>query len=274
MKKIILFYFFILFCAHTASGITLFQTDKKVESKKLKVGEEIVYLVKYLFFELGEVRFKVTDVFIEDGDTMYKTIAWIDSYEGVPFVNLHQIYESIFTQNQIPSMFKGTVFGDKDTSFTKYTFDRNTNSVRVYRGKLNPPETWVDSTAFLNVDHQDGLSIFYYARMRTGQNKSYTVPCFVNEKSENTFINFYDQSLPVSIKAVDYEIDCVKLDGHTDFVSIFGLTGAFEGWFSNDNYAIPVLAKMKVIIGNINLELIDWNKQEWMPPKYTKLNRK
>lgn len=250
-----------------------FSSDKKAPGKILKVGEEIRYLVKYLFFELGELKFKVTDSYIENGDTIFKTIAYIDSYD-IPFVNLHQIYESILNQDQIPLIFKGTVLGDKDTSLTKYTFEKDHKSVHVFRGRLNPPETWVDSTAFLGKYHQDGLSIFYYARMRTGQDKTYVVPCFVNEKSENTIINYYSKNIPISIDAVDYEIDCVRLDGSTDFVSIFGLTGEFEGWFSNDSFAIPVAARMKVIIGNITLQLIDWNRDEWMPPKYIRPNKK
>jgi hypothetical protein len=251
-----------------------FTQDKRSGDKSLRVGEEITYLVKYLFFEIGEVKLKVTDSFIENGDTIYKTIAYIDSYEGLPFVNLHQVYESQFNQHQVSRMFRGTVFGDEDTSVTKYTFDKNHNTVHIYRGRKSPPETWVDSVAILGRNHQDGLSIFYYARMRTGQNRSYNIPCFVNEKSENTIINFYSENIPIKVNSIDYEAECVKLDGKTDFVSIFGLTGEFEGWFSNDSLAIPLLAKMKVIIGNITLELIDWNKDEWMPPKYIKVNRK
>lgn len=251
-----------------------FTQDKRAGNKSLRVGEEITYLVKYLFFEIGEVRLKVMDVYFESGDTIFKTIAYIDSYEGLPFVNLHQIYESEFNQHQVPRMFRGTVYGDEDTSITRYTFDQNHSSVRVYRGRKNPSEIWVDSLAILRGIHQDGLSIFYYARMRTGQNRSYDIPCFVNEKSERTILNFYSESKPIKVNSVDYEVDCVRLDGKTDFVSIFGLTGEFEGWFSNDIYAVPLLAKMKVIIGNITLELIDWNKNEWIPPKYIRPNRK
>lgn len=273
MIKIFIISVLVFVSGHSLNCKSITQ-DKRAGNKSLKVGEEITYLVKYLFFEIGEVKLKVTDSYVENGDTIYKTIAHINSYEGLPFVNLHQIYESEFNQNQVPKLFRGTVFGDKDTSVTEYNFDKNHNSVRVYRGRKNPFETWVDSVAVLGRNHQDGLSIFYYARMRTGQNRSYNIPCFVNEKSENTIINFYDENIPVKIDLIDYEVDCVKIDGKTDFVSIFGLTGEFEGWFSNDSYAIPLLAKMKVIIGNITLELIDWNKKEWMPPKYIKQNMK
>jgi hypothetical protein len=71
----------------------------------------------------------------------------------------------------------------------------------------------------------------------------------------------------VLIDAVDYEIDCRRLDGKTDFVSVYGLTGDFEGWFSNDEARVPILAKMKVILGSVTIELMAWNRTGWKPPK-------
>ena len=72
----------------------------------------------------------------------------------------------------------------------------------------------------------------------------------------------------MDIDAVDYDISCVRLDGETEFRGIFGLTGYFEGWFSNDQQAVPIVAKMEVLIGSITLELEHWKKKGWMPPKY------
>lgn len=270
MKNYLISLFILFSITVSLSGYQTKSDTGIVKKKQLLVGEEIVYKVKYLFFELGEVRLKITDASVQNRDTIYKAAAYIDSYEGVPFVTLHQIYESSFNQNQIPVMFRGTVLGEKDTSVTQYTFKKNENLVHIYRGRLYPEEKWVDSTVVLNEDHQDGLSIFYFARMRTGEENKMNVPCFVNEKSENTILNFYAKNEPVEINLIDYEIDCVYLNGKTDFVSIFGLTGEFEGWFTNDEYAVPVLAEMKVIIGNITLELIDWKIEGWTPPKYIK----
>ena len=34
-------------------------------------------------------------------------------------------------------------------------------------------------------------------------------------------------TIPVSIAAIDYDVDCVRLDGDMDFISIFGLDGLF-----------------------------------------------
>lgn len=237
------------------------------KSKKIQVGEDINYVVKYLTFEIGEVRLKVLREEINDKDTLYSAIAYIDSYQGLPFVNLHQIYETKFDGKQISRFFKGTILSD-DTTYTKYYFNRSSKQIHIVKGRERTNTTWTDSTTVYDRDYQDGLSLFYFARMRTGQKKTVNVPTFINEKYEKTYINFYPEVEDIEIDAVDYDIACVRLDGETEFRGIFGLTGYFEGWFSNDEHAVPILAKMQVIIGSITLELKDWKKKGWMPPKY------
>ncbi len=240
-----------------------FYSDKNIE-----VGEELTYVVKYSVMNLGEVRIKVKDKKTVNGKTFYITYAYIDSYSGIPFVDLHQIYESYVDQNLYSDYFKALIIGDEYTAYTEYNFNYDKSLIHVKKGKVNPPQIWTDSTTTADKKYQDGLSIFYYARMITGQNKSENVPCFVTEDKVYTKLNFYNKTEGISIDAVDYDIACVKLDGRTDFISVFGLTGYFEGWFTADEAAIPVVAKMKVIIGNITLELKSWKREGWTPPEY------
>ena len=246
--------------------------------KSLAVGEELTYLVTYSFMELGEVRIKIRDKKEVNGKTYYSTIAYIDSYPGIPFVNIHQTYES--NVSSLPDLsadkagdyysyfFRGVNKEAEPFTYTDYYFDYEKNKVRVKKGRFSPAKIWTDSVGSINKFYQDGLSIFFYARMNCGQNKSVDVPCLVAEKKVFTKINFYNEINDVSIDAVDYDIECVRLDGEMDFISIFGLTGHFEGWFTNDEASIPVVAKMKVIIGNITLELVSWKRKGWQPPKY------
>ncbi len=225
-------------------------------------------MVKYSLIKLGEVKLKIVSKETENGKTFFNAKAFIDSYSGVPFVNLHQIYETKINEDSASSFFRGLVRGDDYTSFTDYNFDYKDSVIKIKKGKVYPHQVWTDSTAKLDKEYQDGLSIFYYARLNSGKIKSENIPCFVTEKKENTKINYYNEVSDVSIDAVDYDIACVKLDGYTDFVSVFGLTGHFEGWFSDDEAAIPIVASMKVIIGNITLELTSWKREGWTPPKY------
>ena len=49
-------------------------------------------------------------------------------------------------------------------------------------------------------------------------------------------------------------------------IQIFGLTGVFEGWFSDDAASVPISAKMHVLIGSVRIELLRWKRSNWTPP--------
>lgn len=270
LKKLLLFAMFVYFSGFSTSlnRESSVKPSGRQIPKDMNIGEEITYVVKYGLIKLGEVKLQVLEKKEKGGRVYYRTRAYIDSYQGIPFVDLHQIYESNYNTGQFSDYFKHTEKEKNYIKFTEYFFDYNKNSVHVKKGKYNPFQIWTDSTARVNTMYQDGLSLFYYARLNTGQKKSINIPCFVTEEFVYTRINFYDSIHRVSIDAVDYDIPCTRLDGHTDFVSVFGLTGNFEGWFTNDKYAVPTIAKMKVIIGNVTLELKSWRKSNWNPPKY------
>jgi len=259
MKKIFIYVIILIFNFSTYS-----QSNQK--NDKLLVGEDLTYVVKYAFLNLGEVRFRVLEKSNINNTSVYKTIAYIDSYPDLPFVSLHQVYESYIDSTLFPLQFFAKIFSD-DTVYVQYNFI-DSSEIKMQKGKLGTNKPWLDSTAYIHYRMQDGLSILFYARMNFDKNQQHSIPCFVNEKEETTILNFYDESEPVSIEAVDYEIDCLRLDGKTDFVSVCGLTGSFEGWFSNDQFSVPIQAKMHVIIGSVNLELIKWNEKLWNPPSY------
>ena len=149
----------------------------------------------------------------------------------------------------------------------RYSFI-NKSEIKIQKGKLGRSHLYLDTTAIVNKRFQDGLSILFFAMINAGKQNSINVPCFVNEKEENTKLNFYSEREAVSIESVDYDIDCSRLDGETNFVSVYGLTGYFEGWFSNDSLSVPIIAKMQVIIGSVTLELMQWNKELWKPPEF------
>ncbi len=239
-------------------------------NKHLEVGEELTYVVSYTFIKLGEIKIIVKNKKVIDGKIYYSTIAYMDSYSGIPFVSLHMIYQSTLNPQYYSEFFRGIVKKDEYTTFTDYTFDYPKSIIKIKKGKIQPYQLWTDSTTTAKKEYQDGLSILYFARMFSGSGKSINVPCFVNEKKEYTTINSYTQVSGVSIDAVNYDIACVKIDGNMNFISVFGLTGYFEGWFSNDDAAIPIVAKLKVIIGNVKVELKSWKREGWTPPKFKK----
>ena len=262
----ILLFFELAIIGYAQADYDKIKTNLITKSDKLIVGEDLTYVVKYAFFNLGEVRFKVLEKTMMHSRPVYKTIAYIDSYPDLPFVSLHQIYESYIDSTLFPLKFFAKIFS-LDTVFVEYNFTE-VSKVEMKKGIYGRSKLLLDSTVNTNNRLQDGLSILFFARMNIGEQRTDSVRCFVNEKEEITVINFYSDREPVSIDAVEYEVDCVRLDGKTDFVSVYGLTGDFEGWFSNDSFSVPIMAKMNVIVGSINLELIKWNEKLWNPPSY------
>jgi len=81
-------------------------------------------------------------------------------------------------------------------------------------------------------------------------------------------IDFSSKRTRVEISEYDGEIASLYLEGFSYFTAVFGLTGEFSGWFSNDEARIPLKAKLQVEIGSITLELKSWKHGNWQPPKF------
>jgi hypothetical protein len=234
---------------------------------KFIVGEEYTYLVKYAFLNLGEVKTKVFAKEKLDGKTIYKAIAFIDSYEGLPIVNLHQTYESWFDSTLHPVYFQTLLFEETDTSYTKYFF-KEENRIHVIKGKLSNSEPSLDTTVIVNGKFYDGLSLLYSARYNFDELDSIALQCYVSEDTSTTIINYYQDKEEISIEAIGQTIGCRRLDGESSFTGVYGLTGYFEGWFSDDEQRVPISANLQVLIGNVKVELIDWKNEQWQPPVY------
>lgn len=232
------------------------------------VGEELEYNVSYTIFDLGKVRFTVMDTISKFNKTVYVVKAFVDSYDGVPFVDLHQVFYSQMTSDPYSMLFTISNTADpKETPYTQYTFDYANQKVSYEMGKKPQNTVSKKGTEPVTTFQQDGLSLFFYARSHCQQLKKESVPIFVNEKSFFTQFNFMNKIGSQEIDAVSYPIETIEFDGTADFTGIFGLTGYFKGYFSNDKASIPIVAKMKVILGSIHIELIRWKRPGWIPPK-------
>lgn len=233
-------------------------------------GEELVYNVSFASFDIGRVKVSVKEEIQRDGKTSFKTRATIDSYKGVPFVDLHYIYESIIDQKVFSLWFREIDKNHPQRETVTYSFDygRKVAIVRKHHSDtvlVQQPDTVRVDTIF-----QDGLSLFYYARANVASRGEIFTPTMIKGKPEKTFFRFQGEREKEEIDAVDYPVDVLAFEGKAEFVGIFGLTGGFEGWFSNDEAHIPILAKMKVLIGSIRIELVEWKRNGWSPPRYGK----
>ncbi len=235
-------------------------------SHVLVENEELTYNVRYGPFDLGQVRLKVLSSWNESGARVYHCRALIDSYKGVPFVSLHAIYESVVDSAAFSHRFNGKTKDGDIWRFGRYTFDYAHGRGIIEVGERDSVVAKRD-TMEISGPLQDGLSLFYCARQRLYDNHSETIPTVVTEQKVTTRINFRNGRTEAKVDAIDYPVDVVYFDGVADFVGVYGMTGGFEGWFSNDEARIPILAKMQVIIGSVTIELMEWKRPGWTPPK-------
>lgn len=232
------------------------------------IGEELQYNVSYSIFDIGLVKLQILDTTTKKGVKIFRAKAHLDSYSGLPFVDLHQVFFSEMDREAFSQLFVS-----HDTSipekmpYSRYTFDYNKNTVFVEVG-TDPGRIITKSDEVAIVEKQlDGLSLFYYARRNLKQVKKISVPVMVGDKTNKTHFNFMNKIGSTKIDAVTYPVQTVEFDGTSEFTGVFGLTGYFRGFFSNDEAAIPIVAKMKVILGSVHIELIKWTRPGWIPPQ-------
>ncbi|MBK6505329.1 MAG: DUF3108 domain-containing protein [Ignavibacteria bacterium] len=246
----------------------MFLQSAEAQEKVLYEGEELKYVVYYGFIELGEVKMKLVSI-RESGNVSFVTASCeMRSYSGIPFVELESKFESdmIYKDGEIYSReFRAIDKKKEGTVEINYKFEYDSGFVKIlkkFKGKVEIDKRMEFDK---NLRFQDGLSLFYQARLNSFKTDSRMIPVLMNESE--TSVNYYFSSLPeeIDFEKRDMDVLCVKCSGMANFVGIFGLSGEFAGWFSKDYARVPISAQMNVIVGNINLELDSYTRKDWQP---------
>jgi len=230
----------------------------------LSEGEELVYEVSWTVFKLGTIHLRSsTDLSAE---------AHIDSYEDLPFVDLH----SIHTTRMDPEFYSraSTAFELKENGWwgMEYTYDLPNKRLLVAETMQASPDSAPrsrmppDTIALADTNFVDGLAIAYFPRrfVRTGEDVS--VPTVLYGKLGITAFRFPPEPTAISIDAVEEPVRVREVEGSTSVVGIFGMTGSFTGWFSDDVAGVPIKGTLKVLLGTVDIELVSWKRSGWSPP--------
>jgi len=237
------------------------EPDSKISPKlDWRIGEELIYKVKYLFFTLGTLKFQVLDSTTINNRKAYHTRIYIDSNPALPFVNLHDIYESYVDAEEIYShRFISYEKKSDYTLFTRYDMDYQTNTIHIIIQKWTENDTLLvlDSTATIPEKVQDSLSLLYFARATVKSKCEMDVPVFAFNEFKYAYINFTGE------KRNKKGIQSYYLDGKLKFVGVAGIKEGFKGWFSPDSQSVPLFANMKAFIGSVGIKIQSW--KNWQP---------
>lgn len=234
----------------------------------IEPGEYLEYEVSYFGIKLGSIKLSTYNNGLINGSKTYRVKAQIDSYKGIPFVDLHSVMNSFIDES-----------GDFTHKFTenKKVTDGLWNYQEIlfnYKSNQHKNEIWEGKTLkqknifYSEKKWNDGLSLICIARAKCGLRQVLNIPTLVFSDTAFTVFYFYNKREGIEIDALSYPVRCLLFDGQAHWKGIYGLSGKFRGWFSDDEARIPIKAKMYVYVGNIVIELIKWKRASWMPPKY------
>lgn len=230
-------------------------------------GEDLTYRVSYLNITLGTVRTLTEPYTTRDGKKCIKVKVFINSNPSIPFVSLHSIYQSWMDSTATYSYYfnASTQVDENLWEFDQYLFDysKMNLAMETFRDKKLTKRREIGIKKYCN----DGSSLLYAARTLVDSKRSIKLPTVIMGDTATTVINFRGTKGSTDIDAVNYPVKTTYFDGTANWTGVYGLTGGFEGWFSDDEARIPIKAKMKVYIGSVTLELQTWKRGSWTPPK-------
>ena len=245
----------------------LLNFSSETNAQMLQPGEKLQYRVSYFGITLGYIVIITKEKTDLNGHEVVVTKGLMKSNPNIPFVDLHAIYMSwVDISGLFSRQFVGKVkLSDNSWDYHKSVFHYPTK--KIHSKKFIRKKLFFDNTFITNKKGNDGLSLYFMARQMTKSKKKVRVLTIVDRDTAFTKINFMNKKTVSEIDAVDYKIKTVYFNGKADWTGVYGINGEFEGWFSDDEASVPILAKMKVYIGSINIELAKWKRNGWKPPK-------
>ncbi|MEZ4689858.1 MAG: DUF3108 domain-containing protein [Ignavibacteria bacterium] len=189
------------------------------------------------------------------------------SYKGIPFVDLEIEFESelVFDGKDLYSR-KFRAKEKVEDGYVEIEYVFHYDSQYVYVKKTNKGNVEIDKNISINknVRFQDGLSLFYKARINSfTPEDNFMVPVFMNE--EETSVDYYFKSNRKKyhyrrLKMILLRVGCNRLQ---NLPEVFGMNGEFAGWFSKNSAEVPLKAQLNAIVGSITLELDSFKRSDF-----------
>jgi tetratricopeptide (TPR) repeat protein len=220
---------------------------------EIQADESLDYTVAYGFITLGWLNIRMLPAEIIDGRIVYPIRFFVNSNPSFDFlISLHHIYESYIdaeTMNAIQTRLYTP--GSEDYLTRNYFFDYRNSRFFAYiiysDGRFHRVEKLLPQMA------QDGTSMLYFARGLVSNKMNGTTTVVIDEDYKYGYIKYLNEREEIEIG--DTEINAIKIFARADFEGVAGMNGDAWGWFTPDDRAVPLMGKIKIILGSISVEM-------------------
>ena len=238
--------------------------DEQDEIKfKWQVGEELTYSVKWFALNVGVLKFQVLKRDSLNNRPVYHCRLQIDSDPSLPFVNIHEVYDSFIDEEMYSHAFNILIKKSDFEYIVTHDINYSLQQVKIVVSKCTPVDTTIIMYSTLTVSEkiQDGVSIFYYSRAHAGRNNLIEVPVLSFKDIKPAKIQFSEKKREIRLGKL--KLQSYYLKGRLKFEGIAGVKDNFLGWFSTDARRSPLKAQMKALVGYVTIELESW--KNWDP---------
>ena len=214
-------------------------------------GEVLHYKVKWSFLRLGTVTIRQARA----DSSRYLVQMLVQSSPSLPFIDVRFLNQTYLTEVS-QSLSEETVSSSKDpTEKTVYRADRANGIIRMV-DSLKGKQIRIDSLEW-GSDCFDALGLLMFSRRMAGCDSTISLPTLNDYRIAQTNVTYGNETEEIEVAAFDGPVRCRKVTGNAQWVgkSFAGMKGPFRGWFSDDEYSIPVRASVEIFLGSIVLEL-------------------
>lgn len=247
--------------------------EARSQEKVLEVGEELKYELSYGFIKLGYIKFMLSNSRKDNKKQIYNAKIEIKSYPEVPFIKVNQIFETEMELDDdeiFSHKFYETSFKDRSITRTDYRFDYKKELIKINSETDGIVEKKAEQAIKDNTHYRDEISWQYESRLNSFNNKNYNIPVFANAEESSVRYSYNANKTVVNIENCTYDIAVIKMEGTSDYASMFGFKGEFLVLLSDDEARVPVKAYYNSSLGNVVCELISYKKSKWKPPEFVK----
>jgi len=246
------FIFLLIILLHINSLFAQKKKEIPYINTAFEAGEVLKYKVQYGIIKGGEASMSI-DI-IPNGDSYLYRIKAVAETVGVvgAMVTIRDIYESyVEIYSGLPVKSIRNILEHNYTYYDEYNFFRDSNYVTTLNKnkRFDVPE---------NV--HDVLSAFYYARRYLFSNelkKDEIIPlkAFFDEKIYDLDVKYKDTEV---IKTKFGKIKCHRFVPATSLKGTFQKEDQLQIWVTADENYIPVKIRVKLPIGKLKCDLIDY----------------
>lgn len=218
-----------------------------------KAGEKLTYLVHYGLIDAGEavIELKETGYTFKGRPALHAVGTGTSLGAFDVFFKVRDRYETYIDQSGVfPWYFSRRVNEGGYKISQDYSFDHIEGSVLTEKNETHQ----------IPVGVQDMISAFYYARTLDYTNAQvgdiFEIPTFLDGETFILKIKYLGRD---EVKVRNGKYDCLKFVPVVQEGRIWKDEEDLNVWISNDENKIPILAKTKILVGSIKMELSDYS---------------